>query len=192
MSLDDPRSFTDFGETAKALKKLVRSKLNHHLCEFPSGLYGRLTMNCILSGSAISSIYHSEEPKDYDLWCKDRSMIDTISKEIQEKYSEHIMEYTDSYSGLAGDSTPKLKLITKNAITLKGNIQLITLGDYESQRKMFDLIHCLPYYDLQEDKFYISEHQLDVIRRKKLEKNPNGRPVADWRMGKFKLRGWDW
>jgi hypothetical protein len=81
-------------------------------------------------------------------------------------------------------------LITENAITLINDFQIITLGDYYTERKKFDYIHCLPYLDLAENVFYISENQLDVIDRKRLVKNPGGREPVAKRQQKFLERGW--
>jgi len=82
------------------------------------------------------------------------------------------------------------KVITQNAITLKNKMQFITLAKYEDARIGFDFIHCMPYYDLSSEKFFISEQQMDVIAKKKLVKNPKGREPVQWRIDKFLARGW--
>lgn len=190
----DPRSCKTFDSKATALKDLVVENLRDKLIQLPQGLYDLLYRWCILSGSSISSIYHGETPKDFDLWCKDADMLPPIKKAIEEKYADQIMTYgeTDGYDNLREGNLGGEKLITNNAITLKGNIQFITLGTYENQRKLFDFVHCLPYYDLQHNKFYISPFQMECIAEKKLKSNPGGRTPTDWRIGKFQKRGWGW
>jgi hypothetical protein len=89
-----------------------------------------------------------------------------------------------------GNLSSSQPLITENAITLTNDFQIITLGNYYTERKKFDYIHCLPYLDLVTNVFYISENQLDVIDRKRLVKNPGGREPVARRQQKFLERGW--
>ena len=187
----DPRAMDSFEDKAKALKDKVESVFRLAMECLPIPLRSTLMKNCILSGSCISSIYHGEEPKDFDLWCRDASMIPILKEEIPQKYNDSIMEYNQSYEELKSNSnfTAK-KLITDNAITLKGKVQLITLGTYTEQRKMFDFTHCMPYYDCDAKTLYISPRQMQLIGMKKLEQNPGGRAPVDWRIQKFKMRGW--
>lgn len=190
----DPRSVSSFEAKSIALKLQVKEKLADKLYKLPQGLCDLLFRWCVLSGSSISSIYHNETPKDFDLWCKDAEMLPHIEKAIKEKYSDQIMTYgeQDGYDNLRDGNQGHAPLITHNAITLKGNIQFITLGTYENQRKLFDLVHCLPYYDLELNTFYISPHQMDCVANKKLVTNPGGKTPTDWRIGKFQKRGWTW
>lgn len=190
----DARAMMQFEDKAHTLKVCVKRELTNHLYQLPQGLYDLLFRWCILSGSSISSIYHNERPKDFDLWCKDADRLPYIMKAITEKYSDQIMTYSeqDGYDSLREGNQGDKKLITHNAITLKGNLQFITLGTYKSQRQMFDFMHCLPYYDLQNDKFYISENQMNYIASKKLVRNPIGKVPVHWRVEKFKNRGWSW
>ena len=66
----------------------------------------------------------------------------------------------------------------------------ITLAKYGVARIGFDFIHCMPYFDLSSEKFFISEQQMDAIARKKLIQNKTGKTPAGWRIEKFKSRGW--
>lgn len=187
----DPKALITFEDKAKALKEKIERALGNVLIHYPSGLYNRIMLNCVLSGSSISSLYHGEPVKDYDIWCKDMNVLTSMEKEIPEKYSNQIKEYSerDSYGNLTGKKQNE-KIITKNAITMVGEVQLITLSTYDVLRKQFDFIHCMPYYDLKEKKFYISPHQMECIATKKLELNPGGNKPLQWRIEKFKFRGW--
>ena len=181
-----------FEECAKELKKRVRARFAEELIKLPSGLYNRIKTWCVLSGSSISSIFHSEAVKDFDLWSTNDAMITVIENDLLTKYQDCIMKYgdTEGYSDLGLGQQAHKKVVTDNAIMLKGRIQFITLGMYEDQRELFDLVHCKPYYHLDTDTFYISPQQMDCIRNKKLLKNPEGRHPTAWRISKFEKRGW--
>lgn len=187
----DPRVMDSFEDKAKALKEKVESVFRLAMEGLPIPLRSTLMKNCILSGSCISSIYHGEEPKDFDLWCRAELMIKVLKEEISQKYNDYIMDYNQSYEELKSNSNVTArKLITDNAITMKGKVQLITLGTYTEQRKLFDFTHCMPYYDCDAKTLYISRHQMELIGTKKLEQNPGGRAPKVWRISKFKMRGW--
>lgn len=172
---------------AISLKLKIRDHLNLAYEDFPLMLQLLLKQDCILSGSSISSIYHNEPVNDYDFWLKDTAFIraDNIRKMIVESHSDAILNISDKY----GDGNSNVPCVTANAITFKNKFQLITLGDYQSERKNFDFLHCTPYYDLEIDKFYISERQLDAISRKKLIRHSETRQIQPYRIEKFKKRG---
>lgn len=172
---------------AISLKHKIKTQLNVAFDKFPDVLRLLIQKDCILSGSSISSIYHNEPVKDYDFWMKPGpfSAADAIRKNITEGYSDAILCISDKYSH-ENNSTP---CVTANAITFKNKFQLITLGDYHSERKNFDFLHCTPYYDLDTDKFYISERQFDAIKRKKLIRHSETREIKQYRIEKFKERG---
>lgn len=186
MELNDPRAYDEFQAKAKALKRVIQTQLLQVTSSIPVGLFQYIQENCILSGSSISSLYHGEAPKDYDLWFKDAQSINVVKGYIEATYPDEIAEYSEEYDGMKKTG----KVVTKNAITFKNKMQMILLGDYQTERKTFDLVHCMPYYDIKDEKFYISEHQLELIARKKLEANPGGKTLVQWRIEKFKQRGW--
>lgn len=169
------------------LKKKIKAHLDGAYDNFPDVLRVLIQKDCILSGSSISSIYHNEEVKDYDFWLKPEAFFnaDALRKNITEKYSDAILCISDKY----GDGSKSEPCVTANAITFKNKFQLITLGDYHSERKNFDFLHCTPYYDLDSDKFYISERQFDAIKRKKLIRHSETREIQKYRIHKFKERG---
>lgn len=188
--VDDPRTFSDFTSKAKALKKLVQRNLNVLWLQLPSGLSDALKTRCILSGSSISSLYHDEVVKDFDLWLADFGPKNTdllhMDELIRKTYDDYIAEYSEEYSGMKKTH----KVVTQNAITLINKMQFITLAKYENARIGFDFVHCMPFYDLRTDKFYISEQQMDAIVKKKLIQNPTGKAPVQWRIDKFLKRGW--
>jgi len=195
-SVVNPRMFDTFEKKGRLLKSLVREKISEVLSELPSTLHHLLKVQCILSGSSISSIYHNETINDFDLWFKEKTMIEGSKSYILGQHQHSIMEYgeTDAYAGLQpNNENYTQKIITNNAITLKGKVQIITLGEYDQQRKYFDFVHCMPFYDIEKDIFYISPEQMECISEKKLKiKTPVGKLPSEWRISKFLRRDWSW
>lgn len=175
---------TDFEIECGNLKNRIRTKLNQKLAELPKDVQETLVANCILSGGAIASLYHNEEPKDYDLWSFFSTIIPLIQMKLQGVEDFSTIDTGKNYSemGVASFTSP-------NAVTLKNSIQFITLGDYQSQREKFDFVHCKPYYNLYAQKLFISEEQWSCIKNKKLVISP-GQSPSDIRISKFVGRGW--
>lgn len=176
---------------AAKLKEDIRRKVSQQFGGISDVLRLLLMNDCILSGSSISSIFHGEEPKDYDFWLKPTPFlkVEAIRQNIIEKYSDDILDISENYGGVTVNNKPDL-CVTANAITFKNKFQLITIADYYSARKTFDFVHCLPYFDFAEDKFFISEQQFKVIQQKRLVSQNPGNIIADFRVNKFKSRGW--
>lgn len=188
----DPRAFVDFESKALCLKEHVKERITKVLIAFPVQFHTWIKVNCVLSGSSISSIYHGEEPKDFDLWYKKLDEPKRHIDAIITNYGDYIATYKNEpgYDSLRHGNLGDEKVITHNAITFIEKLQLITLDDYKTCRQGFDFIHCMPYYDFNDDKFHISENQMKSIAHKKLVKNPEGNGPAEWRIHKFKQRGW--
>jgi hypothetical protein len=143
--------------------------------------------NGILTGGAMSSLYHSDEhPKDYDVYLKDDKALLEF-KEICKKYQDEIAVYDTKYS----EQNVGNKVITTWATTFKHDIQVITHGNAEVQRPEFDFIHCMPWYDIIKTNLYVSREQYDCIRDKILVKNPNyNLSLSNKRISKYTDRGW--
>lgn len=176
---------------AAKLKGDIRRKVTKNASGIHDVLRLLLMNDCILSGSCISSIYHGEEPKDYDFWMKPTPFlkVEAIRQNIIKNYSANIVDISENYGGVTVNSKPDL-CVTANAITFKNKFQLITLADYYTARKTFDFVHCMPYFDFADDKFFISEQQFKVIQQKKLVSQNPGNIIAPFRIEKFKNRGW--
>jgi hypothetical protein len=176
---------------ATKLKQDIRDKVAKQFSGISDVLRLLLMSDCILSGSCISSIYHGEEPKDYDFWLEPKTFsdVEAIRQNIIEKYSDDILDISENYAGAGAKGAPQ-PCVTANAITFKNKFQLITLADYYSARKDFDLVHCMPYFDFKEDKFVISKRQFSIIQQKRLVSNNPGRIIPVYRIEKFKNRGW--
>jgi len=182
---------------ATQLKQDIRRKVSEKAGDINSVLQKFFMNDCILSGSCISSIFHGEEPKDYDFWLKPKPFLgaNMLRKVIQEKHSADILDISENYViiqnyadvGAKGSPQP---CVTANAITFKNKFQLITLEDYYSARKNFDFVHCKPYYVFAEDKFVISERQFSIIQQKRLVPQYPGNILKPYRVNKFMDRGW--
>jgi hypothetical protein len=185
----------DFEITAKRLKQKVVHKVNEHLEKKNVDSWVRYDMICngVLSGSAISSIFHDEEVNDYDIYFKDQKIIDSIKDTFKtfpdkQKLIKAWNEYADN------PDIPVIhgKSYTERAITLEHDIQFIIMGTLDQCRPTFDFIHCMPYYDFAKDKMYISPRQLESIADKMLIFNPlREKHPSEARIQKFQRRGWD-
>ena len=180
----------DWKDRAADVKRSLRLHLYEALYQLPPAVRDTFINDCILSGSSISSVYHGESVNDFDLYARNLEDIERIRGLITGSFPKFIEEYDSKYPGAKGAGDPTGKIVTGNAITLKGKTQFITISDFQSMRKTFDLKHCLPYYDLKEDKLYISESQMLIIDRKILVPNQENGVVTPYRLEKFKKRGW--
>ena len=187
LSLLDIRS-----DSSKEFVLKVKSKLYVTLGKKKQAMPQTLrqyTTNCILTGGAIVSLLHGEEPNDYDLlfnFTHDLSTVmdDVVSKKYNIIPENLIAEKKVDYMGEGGG-----KCVTDWAVTLTNNIQFVFR--HASYRKGFDFIHCMPYYDLTRNKLFISQEQLDLIMHKQIKINPHhSQPIADYRIKKYIDRGW--
>jgi hypothetical protein len=155
----------------------------------PSHMMTFLRDNAILTGGATASIFHGDLPSDWDLYLKGQQYIDDFNDWVKNKGNEEYIEDIDEkYTEL---KTPGGKLVTTRAVTFKNKIQVITMQTSE-KRTQFDMLHCMPWYDLKNDILHISRAQYDSIRDKKIVKNTHADafPITSWRMDKYMNRGW--
>ena len=155
----------------------------------PSHMMTFLRDNAILTGGATASIFHGDLPSDWDLYLKKQERIDDFNDWVKNKGNEeYIEDINEKYTEL---KTPGGKLVTTCAVTLKNKIQVITMQTSE-KRTQFDMLHCMPWYDLKNDILHISRAQYDSIRDKKIVKNTHvdALPILSWRMEKYMNRGW--
>lgn len=150
---------------------------------------------CIISGGCIASLLLGMKVNDIDVYAKTRQDLKNIHAWIISNRTDQIKTVDSNYGG--DDSITNFndqKLITANAITLKNDIQFILMASEEEQvRSKFDFVHCQPYYDLLENKLYISEAQFVSIKNMQLVPNPsfNAEKIKPRRMEKFIARGWN-
>ena len=143
-----------------------------------------------VSGGCFASLLQGEIPKDYDIYFYSKELAEPIINLFTKdpSYMNEVEDVPDKYRDVAGADG---KWITENAVTLKNHLQLIIkhYGSPEEIRKTFDFVHCMPYYDLWDDRLYISRRQYDCCVNKILEIN-NSTNLTTWRENKFKERGY--
>lgn len=148
--------------------------------------------NCIITGGAIASCFHSEKINDIDLYAKDQTSLNALKSYILESMKADIKEMKRYDIEDANDPIPPAKthMITNNAVTMKGDLQFVYLGTADQCRLKFDFIHCMPWFDIKTQKLYISRDQYDSIAMKRLILNSVGEPAKFRRIDKYTKRGW--
>lgn len=167
----------------------VQQKLRELIADLPTESYSHFK-DMILTGGCFASLFHDEEPNDWDVYLRD---IDTAQK------FDNLVLFDKELMGLVKDVNPAYrtatkvsgKVITENAVTFKNGLQVITNND-KTGRKSFDFIHCMPYFDMATQKLFISRLQYDCIKKKNILKNPDyARLASQHRIDKFISRGWN-
>lgn len=144
-----------------------------------------------ISGGVFASLLQNEKPKDIDLWFYRKETEEIMVKLYTE--DESFKNYVKTVEEKYRDKIPNKDglCITENAITLKNGLQLITknFGTPAMVRSTFDYVHCMPFWDSNTQKLYISPEQYDCCVKKKLKVNYPA-AVSPHRKAKFILRGY--
>jgi len=142
-----------------------------------------------ITGGCIASLIQRFPVNDYDVYYPSKLAVEKGIESLEK--SDWIKEIDDNYGNLQVGTTNSKKLITSNAITCKDKFQYITVicGSPEGVRKSFDFVHCMPWYDIDAEKLYISKTQYDAIVNRKLIIN-NRKGVTKYRESKFIDRGY--
>lgn len=172
------------------IKDIFRAKMGDFDEELPQS-YTQYFKDGIITGGAFASLWHHEEPKDWDFYFNDGNTMSNFQARVMNGdpaglLLQCVKDTGPYFTQVQVDG----KLVTANAVTLKCGLQMITMAT-ATHRKYFDFIHCMPYYDYNKDELYISPQQLDAIKRKQIIKNPNfkGTPKP-FRVEKYLDRGW--
>ncbi len=171
------------------VKKMIKSGINLRIDSLNSELRNFLWDNAILTGGAICTLYHGEQPKDWDLYLSDDAAIQSFKTYItaDAHFQKQVKDINPKYMI---DTEVEGKMITSNAVTFHNNVQVITMAT-KSFRDTFDYIHCMPWYDIKNDVLYMSTQQYNAIKNKKLIVNPKAaNPPTAHRIQKYKERGW--
>jgi hypothetical protein len=172
------------------IKDIFRAKMEDFVTELPMA-YTQYFKDGIITGGAFASLWHREEPKDWDFYFNDSNNMSRFQALVMNGdpaglLLQCVKDTGPYFTQVQVDG----KLVTANAVTLDCGLQMITMAT-AAHRKYFDFIHCMPYYDIHKDELYISPQQLDAIKRKQIIKNPNfkGTPKP-FRVEKYLDRGW--
>jgi hypothetical protein len=176
------------------LINIAKEKLNKTLTEklmdplITAELHTIIIENCVVSGGVTASLMTYSKVNDIDLYFKTVEGMTLFEKYMSMKKNQNVIKDADA-TGPYATTLLNGKLVTANATTLFNDLQFITLSTFEEQQASFDFIHCKPYLDIKENKFFISEAQYDAIVGFKLIVNNNS-SVTEKRLKKFKDRGW--
>ncbi len=174
-------------DVIKRTKSTLLEMLVPKLEQLPLQLQSLIFEKGILTGGATSSVMLNTPPKDYDIYLTDESDINRFKDLLKTgEVLEFVSDVDEKYKA---NITVNGKIITTNATTFKNNIQVITCA-YAKSREKFDYVHCMPYINIKDKKFYISKMQYMSIMNKTLKTNPNAERVDAHRTMKFIGRGW--
>ena len=169
------------------VKSVIKSTLANAMEKMPHDI--KLLMNdAVVTGGISASFFHMEKQNDIDVYLKSKTAIDKLMMLIGlPEIAQTVADVNPKY-GI--ETLVDGKLVTAHAVTFKSGIQIITMNTVEDARKLFDFIHCMPFYDFSDGKYYISRAQYDSIKAKHLVLNPTGVSPAPNRMTKYIERGW--
>lgn len=176
-------------EAIEMVKTAIKTRLRTLMKELPSD-YAQLFRNGILTGGAISSLFHNEEPNDWDIY------LETFR--VSTQFLERTMKNVNNIEDCIADINPNYnvttlmdgKVVTENAITFKNGLQVITRSD-RTARDTFDFLHCMPYFEFGSGNLFISRAQFDAIKQRKLVQNPKFTDQPNVRrLQKLIARGW--
>lgn len=195
--MDEVTNMTDlFISECSFLKTKIRDVVASRMAEIPGPVALLFKSCCSLSGGAISSIYHSEQANDFDLWANSEDYIKVISDSLAKQDLSFIRvgDTGKEYSGsqMSEEFRRTGKFVTDNAVTLKNRLQFIKLGTIEQCRPTFDFAHCMPHYNMNLDKLFISKVQWEAIRSKKLVPMREREKISSSRKVKLEMKGWVW
>jgi hypothetical protein len=153
--------------------------------QYPAELMNWIVNHGILSGGASASVFHREQPNDYDIYFEDSHTIGHVERFLTLN-PYWVKDVKEGY--IVQDCQMEGKVWSSRAITLMGNIQLIIMKT-SSARSQFDFEHCKPWLHLRTRKYFISEEQYRSIKTRTLIPAPHMIP-AQHRIFKFEDRGW--
>lgn len=184
-NFNDEDVVSEIQELKKKIRDEFMKALNFHNDTFRDLV---LHSDVVLSGSSIYNLYNDVIVNDFDLYSLANPLF--IKNQIDWMYpawAEIDIENDKKYNTF--DSSGKL--VTDNAITFKDSrIQFVYRKCFDNERQNFDFEHCCPYYNLSQDKLYITPLQFCVIKYKLLVPHnpPDGR-IRKNRYEKFIGRG---
>ena len=172
----------------------------------------RLSTGMIITGGAIASLLLGEKVNDYDIYLRNEDLVRDIRAYYYKRLPSNspdwnpdsIDEYLEDNGHLElnpdhvpeGEEVPKPFqpiIITSNALSLRGNVQIITrfCGEPEEIHKSYDFIHVTNYYEHSTGRLYLNADALESLLCKQLRYQGSEYPVCSiLRVRKFLKRGW--
>jgi len=204
------------------IKAALQKKFNGWLKSLPDHLRSTAKNNSLITGGSIASLLLGEKMNDLDVYFKNLETSITFSEHYAKIHNmrttgediEHVLLDITNIHGVVeqryvidNDTMPLRRLgkwegegehaprcFTSNAISLAGDIQLITrfYGSAEEIHKNFDFVHCTNVYDPSTNELHLSMEALKSLMAKRLIYTGSLYPFASvFRTKKFLLRGWD-
>ena len=177
---------------AKKMFEWLDSINNEHL-------KGLIRRDLILTGGAIASLLLGERVKDYDIYFKKRETALAVRR-----YYKKLLPGTTQVEDMVDHEitevleTEKLPLyspiyMTKNALSLSGDIQIITRfhGEPEEIHKSYDFVHATNWWDVTSGELTLLPDAMESLLCKQLRYQGSLYPVCSiLRIRKFLNRGW--
>jgi len=185
-------------------EKKIIEKLNNIVRNFLNSITDKnlkenMSKNLIISGGAIVSLIQNKKPNDYDIYFKNKEVVEKIRK-----YYGKLIGKKLSYEKLANSiairvNKPKDKkyypiFVTNNAITLSNKIQLITkfVGTGDKIVENFDFEHLKNWFDYDKQELIIGKETYKLISQKRFVYTGSKYSLsAFFRVRKFLKRGWN-
>jgi hypothetical protein len=128
--------------------------------ELPQELKDLVRENCFVAGGCFNSLYHKEQPKDFDIYFK--------NKKAKDDFNKYLVGNKHLFTRLITNNSLIKQTTTKNATTfmLKNFyiIQFITrwTGDVDKIISKFDFLHTQIYYDIKTKKSNFEEKRFTL------------------------------
>ena len=175
--------FTEKEQSAiRNVKNRMQDMFVSRMADLTDVLVYSLRQGAILTGGVSASLFHHEEPNDFDIYFIDSFWRDKFTQQLDMRH-DLIADVNHNYTA---DTLVSGKCVTANATTLTNDFQII---GKQYSRQDFDFVHCMPYYDFLRNLYYISPEQYHSIMDRKLVQNPRVTPSKK-RIQKFLERGW--
>lgn len=171
----------------------VKAKVKQHIdTYFSLNMKKFASQKYIVAGGCFASLFHNEDPRDYDFFLLSSPMNSEVIEIIKQDLKQNL-ETVFGRDYCIGDVTYlKNDKITDTIMLNRSKVQLINTK-YNTREELvnhFDFKHCCVSYDFFTDKLYISREVYDAIMDMKLIPNDPKRLPARWRYEKFFAKGW--
>jgi hypothetical protein len=166
------------------------------------------TPGIIVAGGCFTSFLQEVKPKDIDIFVLDHEPAKIMARSILDPTGPNVT------LGVIGDPFLDINEKEKKAyieainhrrknnaniedvvdVTLNGQRCQFIFTKYKTREELmdhFDFVHTKVSYDTVEDKLYISKETFDAIIHKNLKIANEERGVEQWRLEKFKRKGWN-
>lgn len=196
-------------EKEQAIKEKLRSAFDSFLESIEDAEIRQLFKEYgFIAGGAIASCVTDDEPKDYDIYLKDKKACYSITEYLLDQMGEEslVNRLTFESNGLSlwvpggiirlpknGEKYQPF-IVTANAFSFTDGVQVI-IRFADSTDKIvgnFDFLHAKGVYDYKEDALIIPDEVMLALKQKRITYTGSKYPLASMiRTRKFMRRGWN-